>query len=112
MVSNKGPRLGYVPFLRVHDPEKLIPAGLQITPEKWLPISRLATKDWERFRPLLHPGYFALKLLNDWIWTEYAVEVHEELSHTLSDAFLLLEATFEMCEIPVDPQDTVVLETY
>lgn len=30
--------LGYVPFLRVNDPEKLIPAGLQITPEKWLGI--------------------------------------------------------------------------
>lgn len=30
--------LGYVSFLRVHDPEKLIPAGLQITPEKWLSI--------------------------------------------------------------------------
>ena len=87
-------------------------SNVLITPEKWLPLSRLATKDWERFRTLLRPGYFALKLLNDWIWTEYAVEVHEELSHTLSGAFLLLEATFDMCEIPVDPQDTVVLETY
>ena len=83
-----------------------------VAPAKWLPFSRLATQEWERFRPLLLPGYYALKYLNDWLWTEYAVEVHEDLFHTFSDALLLVEATLEMCKIPLDPTATVVLETY
>lgn len=87
-------------------------SNVLVAPAKWLPISRLATQEWERFRHLLLPGYFALKILNNWLWTQYSVEIHQDLSHTFSDALLLVEATLEMCNIPLDPAATVVLETY
>ena len=51
-------------------------------------------------------------MLNDWIWTEFDVAIHQDLSFALTDAMLLVEATLEMCEIPLDPTATVILETY
>jgi hypothetical protein len=87
-------------------------SNVLVAPAKWLPFSRLATKEWERFRPLLLPGYHALKRLHDWIWAEYCVALHEDIFNALSDALLLVEATLEMCEIPLDATAVVVLEKY
>ena len=87
-------------------------SNILTTPTKWLPMSRLKTADWDQYRPLLYPGYYALKSINDWVWTEYDKDVHKDLYISLADAFLLLETAFEICEIPLDPQNTVILEEY
>ena len=61
-----------------------------ILPRTTVGFHSLSPADWATVEPLLLPAEEALQAFNDWVWTVYDHDIHQDVDYILKDALILI----------------------